>query len=241
MKLLTTNSKLAKSRAFGYVTAGLELAPGKRAGVGELCPARGACYRTCIFSSGYGSMPTVERARLERTRAVFGGDGALNRETLAKLEREIEAHARTASKLGLRAAIRLNVFSDVDWLALLGAQWFEDRAHITFYDYTKVRARFSAFANGGYPANYDLTFSTSELCSLDDVRAELALGGRATVVARIGSAMHARIGSTIDGVQYVDGDEHDATYAQPRGCVIVLAAKGRAGSRNPEPSRFIPA
>lgn len=243
MQLLTTNSKLAKCEKFGYLAMGLELAPGKLGGRGELCADRGDCYKTCLFNSGFGSMPAVRKARIDRTRFVFNTDGPISHEALIQLEHEIGLLERRARKRKLRAAVRLNVFSDVDWVDALRRTWFLSFPHVKFYDYTKNIERWRRSLSGGpaWPFNYDLTFSTSEEVNVGDISDEMKSGGRCTVVARKGSIWDDWIGSCLGGgTNVVDGDEHDLTFLHPKRTIIVLAAKGKAGSRNPRPNKFIP-
>lgn len=230
MSLLTTNSKLEKSRAFGYLAAGLELAPGRMSGV-ELCPHRGDCYKTCIFHAGFGSMPSVRKARIDRARLW-------NKSPLEFRERligEIHAHREKALRLKLKPAVRLNVFSDIDWTVELGVfgDIFYRLPDVQFYDYTKDLKRWrDSIARRSWPPNYDLTFSCSEHNPLGSTAVQQLMvkyGGRVTCICR---------GERPSGG--VDGDEHDLTFLQPRGSVLWLSAKGKAGSRNPKRSKFIP-
>lgn len=244
MQLLTTNSKLAKCEAYGYLAVGLELAPGKLAGRGEACPARGDCYKTCIFSSGFGSMTSVRKARIDRHRFMFNTDGSRNETAIGQLYLEIAAAMRKAERKDLKLAVRLNTFSDYPWEEILRPHFFEHFEEVQFYDYTKVYERAKAFAAGQLPKNYHLVFSTSENCAVfSDPERELRHGvfGRkvSTTTAAYEDVKAKWVRRGMKQYGYVDGELHDLTFLHKPGSIIVLSAKGKAGSRNPKPNKFL--
>lgn len=243
MRLLTTNSKLAKARDYGYLAVGLELAPGKLAGRGEACPARGDCYRTCIFSSGFGAMTSVRKARIDRHRLMFNTDGQLNQLALDQLISEIKAAQRKAVRLKLKLAVRLNVFSDISWENVAPALFmmFPD---VQFYDYTKIVTRARRYVEGKLPFNYHLTFSISEYVPLYSDTERLLRVGDESHVQRMSVALPLyqnvkAIWLPSTYARHVDGDKHDLTFLHPAGSIILLSAKGKAGSRNPKPNKFL--
>lgn len=244
MQLLTTNSKLAKCEAFGYLAVGLELAPGKLAGRGEACPARGDCYKTCIFSSGFGSMTSVRKARIDRHRFVIDTDHQPRFEAMMQLIDEIKENQAKAQRKRLRLAVRLNTFSDYAW-ERMAPEVLGMFPHVQFYDYTKVYERAVAFAEGKLPKNYHLVFSTSEHARLFQSDRERllrcgAFGRCVSVTDAVYEETKRMWAGGIDRLSnFVDGDVHDLTFLHKPGSIIVLSAKGKAGSRNPKPNKFL--
>jgi hypothetical protein len=253
--LLTTNAKLDKCVEHGYLALGLQLAPGVMASRKfEMCPARGDCYKTCLFYSGRGSAPSIRNARVERTRmfqkGLFAGGNMLSvsSEFLRRLDSELELAWLRARRDGLKLAVRLNVFSDVDWVQLLDDNWFKWWHDIQFYDYTKVYERWHrSLHDPAWPKNYDLTFSCSEERAIHSSRElqrqvfaegiEVKRPARCTIVVR---EPDPHLWRAALAHRFVDGDAHDLTFLHPHGSILRLAAKGRAGSRNPKRTRFIP-
>jgi hypothetical protein len=241
MKLLTTNSKLAKCEGYGYLAVGLELAPGKLAGRGEACPARGDCYKTCIFSSGFGQFDVVRKARIDRHRFMFNTDGTLSRDGREKLCFEIDLANERAKSRNLKLAVRLNVFSDYAWERIAPTMFmFSD---VQFYDYTKVYERAKAFAAGKLPKNYHLVFSTNENVRLFENEERLLRRGEFGNKVSVTDVLYEdskRIWlNDVGSSDFVDGELHDLTFLHKPGSIIVLSAKGKAGSRNPKPNKFL--
>lgn len=226
MFLLTEgNSKALKSREHGYLTATLELAPGKLGGA-EVCPERGQCYATCVFKIGFGTMPTVWKKRVERTQRWLKNPTQFKTE----LEDDIATLCKRARDKGLRPAVRLNTFSDIDWSIELGSL-FDRWTRVQFYDYTKVAKR---VLNKAPIANYHLVYSVSERSEASDVATMLRMGKSVTVVIdeqmadsfRTGKLMPSLVASKYRFSRWYDGDEHDLTFLRPNGSVIFLSAKG---------------
>ena len=243
MQLLTTNAKLAKCEAYGYLAVGLELAPGKLAGRGEACPARGDCYKTCIFSSGFGSMTSVRKARIERHRFMFNTDGSPRADALLMLRDEIATNTVRAAKRKLKLAVRLNTFSDYEW-ERIAPHLFDMFPGVQFYDYTKRYDRAVEWSKWLLPKNYHLVFSCSEKCQIfSDAERELRHGvfGRkvSTTVAAYEDVKTKWVRHGMKQYGYVDGDLHDLTFLHKPGSIIVLSAKGKAGSRNPKANKFL--
>ena len=242
---LTTNTKVSKD-VDGYELLIMQLAPVKVAKrrlddgtILNTCPDAGACAKTCIFESGRGASKSVFDARVWRTVNLIQSDGSISPVALAQIEIELAKAVRSANRRGKRLAVRLNGFSDLPFESLLGIDFFARWFDVQFYDYTKSFERWQMHLSGKLPANYDLTFSISEKRTLSEVlpiiTAQHARHARCAVVSRNPAAMLAF------GANYVDGDKHDATFVHPTGTILVLAAKGKGGSRNPEVTAFIPA
>jgi len=226
VKLLTSNAKLEKCLEFGYLARGLQLLPGNKSGR-EFCPDRGACFATCLDTSGMGSFPGVKSARLERSK-MFNQDRKI---FLHLLNHELESLESTAHKRGLKPAARLNTFSDLPWEEFARTV-FADHPGVQFYDYTKSRERAArSLRDSTWPSNYDLTFSWSEKATHQFGTHYLKGGGRIAVVGRLKEdpphSPRVVIPRFMRSHGQVDGDEHDLTFIQPKGCVLVLSPKGK--------------
>lgn len=217
MNLLTAeNTKIKKSIKHGYLTFILHLAPAKLSGY-EVCPKRTeGCTAGCLNTAGHGGMfkpghttNHVQEARIRRTRMFFE-----NRELfLQLLTQDIVRAKRTADRLKLTLAIRLNGTSDIPWEKYNIIQQFPD---VQFYDYTKIRNRKVKDL-----ANYHLTFSKSD-GNDNDVRLELKKNTNVAVV------FFKQLPDTYMGKRVVSGDETDLRFLDEKNVVIGLLAKGRA-------------
>jgi len=218
MKLLTTsNPKIAKSIAYGYLTAGLHLAPANLSGY-EVCRKRSkGCTFSCLNTAGHGAFTAVQAARIAKTKFYFE-----DRETfMAQLVKELESFRRKASRQGLKPAVRLNLTSDLDWE---GSGIMETFGDIQFYDYTKVTERMLKFLDGGLPPNYHLTFSRSE----SNGRACDLVAAKGGNIAAVFSCTE--LPPTYKGVPVTNGDAHDLRFLDPSPCYVGLVAKGKAKS-----------
>ena len=152
--LLTSNKKLDSCREHGYLVRGIQLLPGNKSGY-ETCPNRGACFATCLDTSGMGVWDSVHQARKLRTQLYFE-DGPT---FWAQLDDELNKLIDAADTAGLKPGVRLNVLSDLYY----PPDFFVRYPLVQFYDYTKdaERAR-SVLTNPRWPSNYDLTYSWNE-------------------------------------------------------------------------------
>jgi len=230
-RLLTpSNPKIGKSVKFGYLTAVLHLAPADLSGY-EVCPMRTAgCTAACLNTAGRGGLAkggrlsfadvakgtrsnAVQAARVRRTKLYFEARA----EFMSALIADIEKVIRTAAKLGLKPAIRLNGTSDIPWERVRfgsHANVMELFPQVMFYDYTKRPNR------KDLPANYKLCFSLAEN---NDAEALVALANGLNVAA----VFHA-VPDTFKGFAVINGDEHDLRFLDPAGVIVGLKAKGNA-------------
>jgi len=219
MKLLTTNTKLLKDSK-KYLALGLQLAPHKQAGMGNVCPdASQGCSQACLFSAGFGRFNNVIQGRINRTKFFFNE----REKFMAQLFKEIRAGITKAIKDNKKLAIRLNTISDIAWerIKVDGKNVFEHFPKVQFWDYTKSPSRMSAFLANELPKNYHLTFSRSE--SNDAVvDAILASGGNVAAVFR-GS-----LPETWKGKPVFSGDFSDHRFLDPKNVIIGLTTKGKA-------------
>ena len=226
-KLLTTsNPKTQKGVKYGWLSAIMHLAPSKASGLINVCKhASKECIRFCLNEAGRGGIfkkgettNLIQEARKARTaryvvdRATFLGD----------LYKEITAHKKKATKLGLNACVRLNGTSDIDWCRATAyrGSLFDRFADVQFYDYTKDYGLMMEYlTNPTFPDNYHLTFSRSEI---NDAKCDKVLrnGGNVAIVFD-------RVPDTFRGRPVYNGDDSDLRFMDPIGVYVGLTAKGK--------------
>lgn len=178
-----------------------------------------ACRAACLgHSSGMMVYPTHKLARIRKTLAFYRDQPAF----MAQLDREIEAHARKATRLGLAPAVRLNGASDLPWeiTGVMGRH-----PDVAFYDYTKSEDRALASLRPSWPSNYSLTFSRTGTRQNDAAcRRVLDAGGNVAVVFASVEAFP----DTWKGFPVLSGEVHDARFLDAPGHVVALKARGKA-------------
>ena len=226
-RLTKKNPKLFKSDKFSKVfqSFGLSLAPANTSGY-QVCPhSTAGCRATCLYSVGRGFVwPNINISRMQKTLAWFQHRDWFK----ARLLRDLELCERAAKRLKRRAAVRLNVFSDIPWEQVF-PELFEcfpaGEDGVQFYDYTKNPHRMRAFCEQRFPENYHLTFSRSEKNEADCL-ALLSCGGTVAVVFERRSLPKEWHGYTV-----VKGDEHDLRFLDKPGTVVGLYHKGTLAMR----------
>lgn len=231
--LLSVNadSKTIKGTAMGFLTGILYLAPGRLAGVGNLCPhASKGCLSSCLFTAGRaGIFESINVARINRTRFFYYERAAF----VAQLKGEISALVRKAKREGMRPVVRLNGTSDLPWEKLT-PELFDEFPDVTFYDYAKDVRRVVAWANGEFPKNYSLTFSLSE-SNRDHAETAIAAGVNVAVVYD-GPTVRNKPLALNNGMKprpWFSADESDLRFldrpgSDGRGRFGILKAKGKA-------------
>jgi hypothetical protein len=206
----STNPKLAKlAEELGILPFALSLAPFTVSGAGNVCPfASPGCSAVCLNYAGRGQMSNVQKARIEKTRFWFFDRKGF----LALLQADLAKVSRLAGKKGKRAAVRLNVFSDIPWERFLDLEAFRG---IQFYDYTKIPKRL-----GKTPKNYYLTFSLSES---NEPEASRALAKGFNIAAPFREKPEEFMGYPV-----IDGDTHDYRFLDKKHAVVALKPKGLA-------------
>lgn len=181
IKLLTTNAKLKKIPGIpgrGWIIKGLALAPADIGGR-EACVWRSAgCSKACngMFSGG-NNMPGTRRAMIERKTLFFENRPAF----IAQLRDELNALSRQAKRQNMRAAVRLNVSSDIVW-ERIAPEIFAEFPGIEFFDYTKAAIRHRP----ELPKNYTLSHSVFERSTYADIISAIDAGRN--IVAAFNSA-----------------------------------------------------
>lgn len=219
-RFLTQNAKLAKGDNHNV---GLELLPstlsGKR-GV-NLCGKETSCLRTCLVFTGKsnllnqrkmvedGKITPVLATRAKRTWLYLN-----DTEFFFKLlNAEIDKAKMTADVLGKKLAVRLNVFSDIDW-----SDFISTRKDVQFYDYTKHWDRVGT-------ENYSITYSHNERVTLEMVREKIATGNNIAMVFPNG------LPEKWNDVPVIGGDDSDSRYADSKGVIIGLVLKTPIGKK----------
>jgi hypothetical protein len=219
--LLNRNAKLEKGE--GVANYGLELTPSKFASDANLCGGEGQCLFTCLVFSGAGNLTRagkgneggmmiltpVLKKRLRRTFLFLNDQDFF----LRRLEGEIFLLKMTHGEL----AIRLNVFSDIDWDSIFNVKGLQNQG-VIFYDYTKKQSSFSGTRH--------LTYSASEKDSDEDLVALLERGFNVAMV------FHAnKLPQEWEGFPVVDGDKDDRRYLDSKGVVVGLVQKTTIGGK----------
>ena len=223
-----SNAKLAKSRGYGYLVAGLSLASGNLSGH-QVCAASAAakCIAPCLVHTGQAAIhKSVNRYRIIKTQRLFN-----DRESfMADLRWDLKALVRAAGRASLKPAYRPNVLSDLNWCEIV-----QEFPEIQFYDYFKDQ---SHMAEKFVLPNYDLTYSLSAaLCSPDRWIKALERFPRCSAVfsPEVYDGWLKDDPSKViqfNGVTIVSGDRHDLTFLNPQGVILALRAKGHRAIRS---------
>lgn len=218
-----SNPKLAKESETipEYKTIGLSLSPSTESGRVNTCAcASEECRAACLNKAGRGAMSSVQKARLERTNMLLDKPEHF----MTVVHHEIDAHERAATKQGKKAAVRLNVVSDIPH-EKLHPEVFSEHPNVQFYDYTKIAGRVlnSDGTKKQLPANYHLTFSSTGIEGKESnwhhARQHLDNGGTVAMVfaarggrkGRAGDPLPSHVVDQATGKKYrvIDADTHD--------------------------------
>lgn len=142
-----------------------------------------------------------------------------------QLRLDIAKHIRLAGKAKVKTAVRLNVASDLDW-----SQFVTEFPQVSFYDYTKVKAR---ALDDTWPTNYQLTYSLNERSRWQTTRAILDRGKN--IAAVFSTRYHPQSGR-IDALpdsyrlnnrhyEVIDGDVHDVRLKKLDGSGVIVGLR----------------
>jgi len=212
------NTKLRKSNETSDVkTFGLSMAPhglgsfkGRR--FNNCIDASPVCIASCINESGLASVfQSIALARFVKS-LVWNLEPTW---FLERLDREIDNKVKNAN--GSKVAIRLNVFSDIDYE---NHGIIDNHPNCQFYDYTKRPGRV-----GDVRPNYWVTFSRSETNHLKAIRMPRRGHNVAVVFASRDGRPSMVLPKTWKGYPVYDGDKSDMRFDDPRGHIIGLTLK----------------
>ena len=218
-----SNPKLAKEGETvpEYKTIGLSLSPSTESGRVNTCScATEECRAACLNKAGRGAMSSVQKARLERTNMLLDKPEHF----MTVVHHEIDAHERAAAKQGKKAAVRLNVVSDIPH-EKLHPEVFSEHPNTQFYDYTKIAGRVlnPDGTKKQLPANYHLTLSSTGIegpeSNWHHARQHLNNGGTVAMVfaarggrkGKAGDPLPSHVMDEATGKKYrvIDADTHD--------------------------------
>jgi len=209
-KLLSyQNAKARKSIEYGYLNFILYLAPHTLSGWNVCAGSSPECREDCLFGSGFGKFPQVQRSRINKTKRYF-----VDRENfLSDLRQDILKAIKYSKSEDLIPCIRLDGTSDL----FLAKHFVDLYNEAIFYDYTKVYNRFNKIVD---LKNYDLTYSYSGRNKSNCLKV-LASGKNVAV------AFKNCLPKKLWGYPVVDGDIHDLRFLDPKGSVVGLTPKGQ--------------
>ena len=243
-----SNPKLAKEgiNVLDHVTKGLSLSPSTESGRVNTCAcATQECKAACLNKAGRGAMTFTQKARRARTDFMLDHPSKF----MGILHNEIHTHEKSATRNGKKAAVRLNIVSDIPYESL-HREIFTQHPNVQFYDYTKIASRLydSSGKKKQLPSNYHLTLSSTGIQGPEqnwkDVRHHLNNGGVSAMVFAVkagrggkeGDALPTHVHDEETGKRYrvIDGDLHDHRHldhvyndAQPgEGLIAGLRIKG---------------
>jgi hypothetical protein len=208
MKLLSTSAKIDKSQNDEWVNVVMYLEPDADKSI--CLGASNGCRETCIKRTGMMAMPVQSAARLERTKLFLSDPVAFK----AQLVKELSSKLKSATKQGKRLAARLNGTSDIDWSDI-----YAMFPTVQFYEYTK-RADLARKLNT--IDNVDVTMSRHEKHKPERIKMLTDQGVNVAVVFDDKRPMPA----TYQGIQVINGDEHDRRFDDPKGVIVGLKLKG---------------
>lgn len=229
MKLLTTNTKLLKSRGSKYRILGLALAPHSIGGT-KVCPQSTAgCRSACnLWFAGRTVMEPVRDAMIRRKQWLAADSVAFH----DQLHQELELHERYCRKRGLTPVVRLNVASDLDW-----AHVMRQHPGLQGYEYTKILPR----AKGDWLDNYQFTYSRNERSSEEEMVGLLESGRNVAVVFDVAylpqQGILGKLPKTWFGHKVVDGDKHDVRLREVDGRGVVVGLRLKGGTKARENAR----
>jgi len=211
------NSKTDKNE---FQTYNLSLSPYNYNSKGvNICPkASKGCALACLNQAGRGKFKNVSEARINKTNFYLYNKQMF----LFQLANEINKATDKANKKGQKIALRLNTFSDLDFVYLLKKYCEVDLLNDDFYknvivyDYTAILGKVKKYLG----TRYHLTLSRKEDNEQDIIEA-LNAGGNVSVV------FLDELPKTYKGFKVVDGDVTDLEMTKFKNVVLGLRAKGK--------------
>lgn len=228
MLVTTENAKTVKGEKLGYITGIHYGAPHTEAGGKSLCPhSTPGCRTGCLYTAGRAQVfPEIIQARLKRSRLALADESGFT----DQLRTEFGQVMQRAIRAGYGFAGRPNGTTDKpEWTV----QMWERYQTAIWYEYTKFPlATLRRIWGGDIRAHY--TYSLSEHPkSLERAQEYLQAGFGVAVVARpsLKQSLLDAQPTLFRGLQpctWIDGDEHDLRFLDPKGAAVLLKAKGAA-------------
>ena len=220
---IDANTKTIKGQKQGYMTAVMYLAPYNIASKEHnVCPySTPGCRAGCLYSAGRGSMTTVQKARVNRTKYFIENRANF----MLLLVDQISRFRKKANKKGLIPVVRLNGTSDIDWNFYYRGNdsfthtIFNTFPDLQFYDYTKDTRKILR----KQPDNYHLTYSYNEN-SAKDFCYDLLHNRNINVAVVFNKEGYKQ---AIES-KAIDGEINDLRMYGDQGKIVALLAKGQA-------------
>lgn len=221
---INADAKTIKGQKIGVLTGIMYLAPAKISGYQVCAFAKVAnCENACLYTAGRGGFNSVQKARINKTKRFFEDREAFFNDLVYSINSVINK----ANKLGLKPAIRLNGTSDILWereAFTYKGQYYNNIMELfpntAFYDYTKYHNR------DNLPANYDLTFSYSNVESFQKYNKLAQLNNALSRIAVVFRSAEI-IPDTFLDRPVINGDETDVRFMDDKNVIIGLYAKGK--------------
>ena len=210
-KLLTwpsSNVKLDKSNAYG-----LSLSQASTSGFNVCRSSTCGCRATCLASAGKGSLSSVQRGRIWKTKLLASHPHLFVKALATEIRQAVIRHD------GAVVPIRFNTLSDLAFERF--APELLNIYGIQPYDYTKRTDRTP-------PPNYHLTMSASERYSDADLIGLAGTYAAGTVAVVFSTKRNHALPSTFAGLPVVDGDVSDSRWNDGTNVIVGLRAKGAA-------------
>ena len=180
------------------------------------------CRAACLQFAGRQSFSNVVQSRSRKTEFFVNHKGLFIKKLWKELEELNEG----------KAAIRLNLLSDVDWemefLSVDKSFKMEDLSNIQWYDYTKDHFKIYR----GVPKNYNLTFSFS---GHNWKHADHFLKNK---MANVAVVFKNALPLVWQGYSVINGDESDERFLDDRGVIVGLKYKTPKGVKY-EKTKFV--
>ena len=189
------------------------------------CPfASEGCKAACLFTAGHGSYSNVADGRIRRTLLFTFRRDVFTQLVTADLARI----KRRADKEGMTMAIRCDGTSDILTRWFLNSELASEYSDVHVYTYTK-RPLVSYRELLAKHVNFHVTYSLHEGSrSINQAMEYLAAGYGVAAVFGTKQLVSKVVASGYLGFPVIDGDETDARHLDPKGCIVALAAKGKA-------------
>ena len=230
LNLLTVgNTKLLKSKEFGYLSVGLSMLPHRIADSKiDLCGGRSTpeCRNHCLNISGRQAINSIQASRKTKTLLYLK-----NRiEFMKKVDIEIKYYTALAKqeKKGLTA--RMNMFTDIDHSKIKwdGRSIYEHNPLVQFIEYTKHYKRKSKLTNLHITYSYDQRYH-------EEAMEVLKRGDNLAVIYT------KEIPETLWGYKCINGDLSDLRMLDQKNVCVMLKWKNVTvkGSNNAELKKSI--
>jgi lipopolysaccharide biosynthesis glycosyltransferase len=213
MLFTIANTKLLKSKDFGYKSIGLSLLPHRLADEKvDLCGGRSTelCRNYCINVSGHQGLDKIQDNRKKKTLEFLKD----RKEFLKKCSIELNYLEQVANNEGLKLTCRMNMFTDIDYFKykINDKSIYENHNSVQFIEYTKHYNKISILSNLHITYSYDKEYHNEALNVLER-------GDNLAVIYTN------ELPNEWNGYKTIDGDKSDLRHLDPKNVVVMLKYK----------------